>query len=81
MTAVIEQDSTQAVCQQIASAHDRFAEREQVLRYEGRHVEAEGAHVFALRLLRAYEAEAFDPEPPGPCSCSLCERAYAKGRA
>jgi hypothetical protein len=80
VVTVTERDSTQVACQQLASAHDRFAEREQVLRYEGRHVEAEGAHVLALRLLRAYEAEAFDPAPAGPCACDLCLYAYAKGR-
>lgn len=78
---MVEQEATKAACQQLAEAHDRFSEREQVLRFEGADVEAEGAHVLALRLLRAYEAEAFDPAPPGPCGCPQCCAAYAKGRA
>lgn len=45
-----------------ARAHDKFAELEQ--RHTGQNpVEAEGAHQYALRCLRAYRAEIDDPEP------------------
>ena len=53
----------QAVIRQLAKAHDRFAEDEQLLKSLGKHVEAEGAHVMAVRILRAYAAE-MDDEPP-----------------
>jgi hypothetical protein len=46
-----------------ALAHDHFAEEEQIRRAEGKEVEAEGAHQFALMTLRAYRAEIDDPEP------------------
>jgi len=46
-----------------ATAYDHFAQEEQVCIAEGRMVEAEGAHHFALMLLRAYKAEIDDPEP------------------
>ncbi len=51
-----------AVVRQLAAAYDRFAEEEQTLVAEGRYVEAEGAHVVAVRLLRAYQAELDDPK-------------------
>jgi hypothetical protein len=46
-----------------AHAHDRFAEREQMLMLEGNEVEAAGARVYAQRVLRAWLAERDDPEP------------------
>src|SRR5204862_299052 len=46
-----------------AFAHDHWAEEEQTLVAEGKIVEAEGAHQFALMTLRAYRAEIDDPEP------------------
>lgn len=46
-----------------AQWHDDFSTEEQTLTAEGRTFEAEGAHEFALRLLRAYKAEIDDPEP------------------
>lgn len=52
-----------AVIRQLAAAHDRFAEEEQMLRLIGKDVEAEGAHVMALRILKAYTAE-MDDVPP-----------------
>jgi len=50
----------------LAQAHDHFSEEEQVALAEGRVVEAEGAHQYALMLLRAYRAELDDPEPREP---------------
>lgn len=45
-----------------ARAHDKFAELEQ--RHAGKNdAEAEGAHWYALRVLRAYRAELDDPAP------------------
>lgn len=46
-----------------ARLHDKFAEEEQRLMGEGKVVEAEGAHVYALRCLRAYMGELDDREP------------------
>jgi len=46
-----------------ARAYDEWATEEQVLVAEGRYVEAEGAHVQALIVLRAYQRELDDPEP------------------
>ena len=46
-----------------AQWHDDFSTEEQTLTAEGRTFEAEGAHQFALILLRAYRAEMDDPEP------------------
>lgn len=42
----------------LAEAYERFAVREQELRNQrGKEAEAEGAHRYALWVLRAYEAE------------------------
>jgi hypothetical protein len=46
-----------------AQAHDHFAEQEQAFQGEGRMVEAEDAHQFALIALRGYRAELDDPAP------------------
>lgn len=46
-----------------ALAHDHWSEEEQTLTAEGQTVKAEGAHQFALMVLRAYRAEIDDPEP------------------
>lgn len=46
-----------------AQAHDHFATEEQTARAEGRVVEAEGAHEYALIALRAYRNEIDNPEP------------------
>lgn len=48
-----------------AARHDHFAEMEQRLMGLGRDYEAEGAHEFGLRLLRAWMAEDRDPTPEG----------------
>jgi hypothetical protein len=47
---------------QLADAHDRFSEIEQMAHVHGETVEAEGAHRYALWVLRAYRAELDDPE-------------------
>lgn len=54
-----------AVIRQLAAAHDRFAEDEQTLRLVGKDDEAEGAHVIAVRILKAYTVEMDDPKPKG----------------
>jgi hypothetical protein len=48
---------------QYAKAHDRFAEHEQELQGRGKHIEAEGAHLLGVRILRSWLAEQEDPEP------------------
>jgi hypothetical protein len=55
-------DPQLAVLRQLASAYDRFCETEQVYVSEGRYAEAQGAHQFAVWILRAYQAEEADPE-------------------
>jgi hypothetical protein len=45
--------------------HDRFAEREQVLRHSGMVIHAEGARVYANLVIRAWLAERDDPKPEG----------------
>ena len=55
-------DAREAVLKQLATAYDRFCETEQVLVAEGKYAEAEGAHQFAIWLLRAYKAEQDDPK-------------------
>lgn len=52
-----------AVLRQLAAAHDTLLAVEQQHVIEGRYIEAEGAHVIGLRLLRAYKAESDDPAP------------------
>ena len=47
---------------QYAAAHDGWSEQEQLLMLEGRHIEAEGAHQYAVMVLRAWLAEKDDPE-------------------
>ncbi len=46
-----------------ATAWDHWTTEEQVKRAEGNPIEAEGAHEFAMRIVRAYRAELDDPEP------------------
>jgi hypothetical protein len=53
----------QSCLRQLAQAHDRFSEMEQILRAQGDTVDAEGAHRYALWTLRAYRAEMDDREP------------------
>lgn len=53
----------QAALRQLAAAHDRFSEMEQLLYAQGDVVDAEGAHKYAMWTLRAYRAEMDDREP------------------
>lgn len=55
-----------AVLEQLAQAHDRWSEREQILTSSGDAIQAEGAHQHALWCLRAFRAELDDPKPPEP---------------
>lgn len=59
-------DPRAAVLTRLAARYDMFSENEQLLVGVGKYVEAEGAHQFALRILRAYEAESRDPAPAYP---------------
>ena len=59
----LERAAREAVLIAIADAHDRFSEREQLLRAEGKLEEAEGASVYANWCLRAFRAEQDDPTP------------------
>ena len=45
-----------------AAAFDEHATQEQLLRAQGRRTEAEGAHQYAMWVMRAYKAET-RPEP------------------
>ena len=69
----------QLVLRRLADAHDRFAEEEQVLVAEGRYAESQGAHQYAVWVLRAYRAELDDRKPADACLCQTCCKAYAKG--
>jgi hypothetical protein len=53
----------QSCLRQLAQAHDRFSELEQIARAQGDAYDAEGAHRYALWTLRAYRAEMDDREP------------------
>ena len=60
----VDRDEAQeGVLERLADRHDHFSELELVYRAEGRIAEAEGAHWYALRLLRAYKAEMDDEKP------------------
>ena len=59
----VAHDPQFSVLHQLASAHDRFSEDEQILRLQKKHAEADVAHRYALRILRAYMAEKDDPKP------------------
>lgn len=59
-------DAKTAVLQQLALAHDHWSEEEQLLFHQGRAIEAQGAHEYAVACLRAYRAELDDPLPPNP---------------
>jgi len=52
-----------AVLDQLAKAHDHWAEEEQRLSGQDRYVEAAGAHQHTLYVIRAYHAELNDPKP------------------
>jgi hypothetical protein len=51
-----------AAIRQYAAAYDHHATLEQQLVAEGRYVEAEGAHEYALWVLRGYRAEIDNPK-------------------
>lgn len=74
-------DPLEAALVQLGKQHDHFAEFEQNLALEGKVAEAAGAHHFAVWTLRAWRAEADDPEPKPPCECQRCSKAYEKGAA
>ena len=59
----VAHDPQFSVLHQLAAAHDRFSEDEQILRRKKKNEEAEVAHRYALRILRAYMAEKDDPKP------------------
>ena len=65
MNVDVAYDPGVAACNQLALAHDRFAETEQVLVAEGKYIEAQGAHEYAALIVRAYKAELDDPKPEG----------------
>ena len=52
-----ESPAREAVLDRLAERYEHFALKEQVARGEGNHAIAEGAHRYALWVLRAYEAE------------------------
>ena len=54
---VTPSDARDAVLDRYAEAYERFALKEQEHRGNGDVVKAEGAHRYALWVLRAYEAE------------------------
>jgi hypothetical protein len=56
-----ESPARAAVLRTLATRHDYFAEQEQLLVAEGRYAESQGAHKYALWVLRAYRAEMDDP--------------------
>ena len=64
------------VLDRLAERYEHFAEREQEARNVGKTAISEGAHRYALWILRAYEAESRD-EPQHPHTlpipgCPLC---------
>ncbi len=61
-----EGQARSAALYRYAQAHDRFSELEQLYTATGNAVEAEGAHDFALMLLRAYKNEVDDVPPIDP---------------
>ena len=63
MTIDLRTQAREAATRQYALAHDRWAEQEQLLKHEGREIEAAGARELGARVLRAWLAEQEDPEP------------------
>lgn len=59
--AVRDMIARQEAVRQYARAHDRFSEEEQLRKLEGDVIEAEGAHTYAVRALRACVAEMNEP--------------------
>ena len=62
MTTATKAARTAVLCH-LAAAHDAWSELEQRLMGEGRVIEAQGARVYAQRVIRAWLAERDDPEP------------------
>ena len=58
-----DQMARQAALLQLAAAHDRWSEEEQLLVEEGKYDDAQESHEIACFLLRAYRAELDDPTP------------------
>lgn len=67
-----------AVIEQLAVAYEIWAEKEQVLVEAGAYVEAEGAHQYALIVLKAMDAEEYDRPPKPPCGCVMCQVAQTR---
>jgi hypothetical protein len=63
MNVELMASARRSVLEQLALAHDHWAEEEQRLVGEGRYIESQGAHEIAVSLLRAYRAELDDPKP------------------
>ncbi len=63
MSLLLNAMARKAVLEQLAKAHDHFSEEEQRFQGQDRHIEAAGAHEYALLTLRAYRAELDDPRP------------------
>jgi len=71
--AIRDAAAKRAALYQYANAHDVFDDLER--RLSG--IEAEGAHGFALRVLRSYRGELDNPEPVVPDhyrTCALCDQ-------
>ena len=54
-----------AVLDQLTEAYEHWAEEEQLKTQSGEYVEAQGAHRFALIVLKAMDAEENNPVPAG----------------
>jgi hypothetical protein len=63
VAAIRHRQAKRAVLRDIAKAHDRFAEEEQMHVLLGNDTEAVGAKWYADVTLRAYRAEMREPEP------------------
>lgn len=62
-TRSLAAEARQAVLRRLAERQDYFATEEQLLRAKGEVTAAEGAHKYALWVLRAYRVELDDPAP------------------
>lgn len=71
-----DMDARNSALAAMIRAHERLAEREQILLLEGREDDAKTTHELALLVLRAYDVEDRDPDPvEGPwCECKDCLR-------
>ncbi len=70
-----------AVLEQLAVAYEHWAEEEQHKVEAGSYVEAEGAHQYALLVLKAMDAEEYDRTPKPSCACVMCLVAQARRMA